>query len=324
MYNAEPYIRRCLQSLFDQTYQNWEALIINDGSTDKSLDICRELAAGDWRVRVFSQENRGVSAARNRGIDLAHGVYLFFLDSDDAIHPLLLEEMLRQARKTGADFLACEQAKLPPEQVDPAIRAASVRDKRPVWKTTPPEESPGLIFSQARLISGTGGKMIRRAAIEELRFREDLFLGEDTYFVHQLLHRHVRVAYTLREWYFYARLPDSLTNSRALGTDPRYYEVYHLLQEYDLAAGRTKDASQWERMLLTRLQGTYLLRRRAKDAAGMEAIRKIAAAEYNRPLFLGLSRGLRGAFRLYFFSYPIYRAYQAAYLVYARLFRRRK
>ena len=77
MYNAEPYIRRCLQSLLDQTYRNWEAIVIDDGSTDRGADICREFAAADSRIRVFSQENGGVSAARNRGLDIAQGEYLF-------------------------------------------------------------------------------------------------------------------------------------------------------------------------------------------------------------------------------------------------------
>ena len=310
MYNAEPYIRRCLQSLLDQTYRNWEAIVIDDGSTDRGADICREFAAADSRIRVFSQENGGVSAARNRGLDIAQGEYLFFLDSDDAIHPLLLEEMILQSRRTGADFLACAQAKLKPELVDPALSAASVRDERPVWEAPPREESPGLMRKYARFISGAGGKMIRRSAVGELRFREDLFLGEDTYFVNQLFYHFVQVAFTLQEWYYYSRFPESLTNSSNLYTNPRYYTVYHLLQEYDLAAGDEHAVQMWELELLKRLQSNYILQCQAKDAAGMAAIRKIAAAECRQPIFLELPRDVRLPFRWFFFNYPCYQIYR--------------
>lgn len=308
MYNTEPYIRRCLQSLQDQTYRNWEAIVVNDGSTDRSPDICREIAAADPRVRVISQDNGGVSSARNRGLDAAQGAFLFFLDSDDAIHPLLLEEMILQAHRTGADFLACGQAKLRPEQVDPALSTASIHDERPVWETPSREESPSLMFSLVTLMPGIGGKMIRRSAVEGSRFREDLFLGEDTFFIYQLLCQLPQTAYTFQEWYFYIRFPESLTNSRALYTSPRYYEVYHVLQEYDLAMGWTCEAVQWEEMLLNRLRDNYLLSLGVEDAEGMAAMRKIAAAEYGRTLFHRVSCRTRWPFRLCFFSYPCYQA----------------
>lgn len=82
-YNAEKYIYDCLQSVLEQTYQNWECLIINDGSKDKTLPILEEYSLKDRRFRCFSQENKGLSATRNLGIENAKGEYLFFLDSDD-------------------------------------------------------------------------------------------------------------------------------------------------------------------------------------------------------------------------------------------------
>ena len=162
----------------------------------------------------------------------------------------------------------------------------------------------------ARFISGAGGKMIRRSAVGELRFREDLFLGEDTYFVNQLFYHFVQVAFTLQEWYYYSRFPESLTNSSNLYTNPRYYTVYHLLQEYDLAAGDEHAVQMWELELLKRLQSNYILQCQAKDAAGMAAIRKIAAAECRQPIFLELPRDVRLPFRWFFFNYPCYQIYR--------------
>ena len=94
MYHAEAFIRQCVRSVQDQSEQSWELIIIDDGSTDLGPAICEELGREDDRIRLYRQENRGVSHARNRGIDLAEGKYVFFLDSDDMIHPRLLEEML--------------------------------------------------------------------------------------------------------------------------------------------------------------------------------------------------------------------------------------
>lgn len=102
MYNAEHFIDQCIQSVICQTYENLEILVIDDGSADKSYEICERMKALDGRIRVLQQENGGVSSARNRGIDAATGEYVFFLDSDDAIHPCLLEKILEQAERYSA------------------------------------------------------------------------------------------------------------------------------------------------------------------------------------------------------------------------------
>ena len=104
VYNAEPYIRQCLQSVIRQTCRNLEILVIDDGSTDRSAKICRELSLTDNRIQVYGQKNGGISRARNHGLEIAAGEYIFFLDSDDAIHPLLLEEMMEQVSREHNNF----------------------------------------------------------------------------------------------------------------------------------------------------------------------------------------------------------------------------
>ena len=85
VYNVEPYLRRCVESILHQTYQNLEVLLVDDGSTDASGIICDEYAAIDDRVTVIHQKNGGLSAARNMGTDRARGEYLCFVDSDDLL-----------------------------------------------------------------------------------------------------------------------------------------------------------------------------------------------------------------------------------------------
>jgi glycosyltransferase involved in cell wall biosynthesis len=90
-YNDEKYIKECLDSVLAQTFQNWEVICIDDGSTDKSLSIFQEYASRDPRIKVISQRNQGVIAARNNAISQANGNYIFPLDSDDKIAPTCLE-----------------------------------------------------------------------------------------------------------------------------------------------------------------------------------------------------------------------------------------
>ena len=89
VYNTEMYLRRCIDSVLAQTYQDFELLLIDDGSKDSSGAICDEYAAKDARVRVFHKENGGVSSARNLGLDNARGEWVTFVDSDDYIEKKL-------------------------------------------------------------------------------------------------------------------------------------------------------------------------------------------------------------------------------------------
>lgn len=106
VYNVEPYLRKCLDSVVGQTYRDLEILIIDDGSTDGSGIICDEYKV-DERVKVFHTENRGLSAARNLGLDEATGDWIGFVDSDDWIEPDMYEVLIDRALEAGADVVEC-------------------------------------------------------------------------------------------------------------------------------------------------------------------------------------------------------------------------
>ena len=107
VYNAAAYLARAADSLRAQTLTDWELLLIDDGSTDDSPALCDRLAAQDNRIRAVHQPNRGVSAARNAGLDAARGQYLAFLDADDWVEPDFLAVLLQLLRDTGADLSIC-------------------------------------------------------------------------------------------------------------------------------------------------------------------------------------------------------------------------
>ena len=104
VYNTEKYLRRCIDSVLASYYRDFEILLINDGSTDKSADICREYSLKDNRIKVFHQKNQGVSAARNQGINKAIGEWLIFVDSDDYITKDFLS-VISCDRYKNIDFL---------------------------------------------------------------------------------------------------------------------------------------------------------------------------------------------------------------------------
>lgn len=107
VYNVEPYLRQCIDSILAQTYTDFELILIDDGSTDNCGAVCDEYAAKDDRIRVFHQENAGVSAARNTGITAARGEYIAFVDSDDWVVPTYLNRLYMQLIEYDADISVC-------------------------------------------------------------------------------------------------------------------------------------------------------------------------------------------------------------------------
>ena len=107
VYNAEKYLDNCIYSIANQTYKNIEILIVDDGSTDKSYEICNNWRKKDPRVQVCHKKNEGPGVARNIGLNMAHGEYITFVDSDDWIESLMYENMIKIAESTGSDIVGC-------------------------------------------------------------------------------------------------------------------------------------------------------------------------------------------------------------------------
>lgn len=105
VYNSEKYLNRCVESLIHQTLQEVEIILVNDGSKDGSGEICRKFAQEDSRIVYIEQKNTGVSAARNRGLDVASGEFVMFCDSDDYYEESAAEKLLKLAQNHRADWV---------------------------------------------------------------------------------------------------------------------------------------------------------------------------------------------------------------------------
>lgn len=108
VYNSEIYLDRCISSIVNQTFNNIEIILVDDGSTDKSLDICKNWAVKDQRIKVIHQQNSGVSISRNTGIMASHGEYIIQLDSDDYLSKYMIEHMYEAIKKNNTDMVICD------------------------------------------------------------------------------------------------------------------------------------------------------------------------------------------------------------------------
>ena len=107
VYNVENKIRKCINSILQQTYTKWELILVNDGSHDFSGEICNDYAQMDSRIKVFHKTNGGVSSARNAGMDVARGELLAFVDSDDWIEPEMYQKLIELMIEQKADWSCC-------------------------------------------------------------------------------------------------------------------------------------------------------------------------------------------------------------------------
>ena len=197
-YNAAATVGRCLDSLLAQTYRDFELIVVDDGSTDSTAQIISAYAERDSRIRLIRQENAGVSAARNVGLDAARGDLIGFTDSDDAISPEFLEALL-SLYAPGV---------LPVADIERSDGDGSVLASLPPAITLDPTRLPedyfcgtlgqGIAFSSCnKLFSAT---LLRDAC---LRFAEELTVGEDMLFVFRYLRRCREVRLTRRAVYRY-------------------------------------------------------------------------------------------------------------------------
>ena len=112
IYNAENFINKILDSILIRNFKDYEIILINDGSTDKSGIICDKYAKIDDRIVVLHKENGGVSSARNKGLDIAKGDYIAFVDPDDYIEPNMYKEMIQIAVSKEIDIVSCNYKKI--------------------------------------------------------------------------------------------------------------------------------------------------------------------------------------------------------------------
>lgn len=208
VYNAEKYLRRCLDSILGQSFKDWECLLIDDGSTDASPALCDSYAAADGRFRAFHKPNGGVGSARQTGLENAKGEYVAHIDSDDWVEPDMLEQLYAKAKETGADVVICD-----------LYYDDSKGCHRAVQKPSGPDAASAL----RDLYTGFGGpvnKFVKRECYGRYRvnFQDGIRCGEDIISFIALFSNPVSIAYLPKAFYHYDKCinGESTTNLMTL------------------------------------------------------------------------------------------------------------
>lgn len=207
VYNSAGYLRTTLSSICNQTYSNLEILLIDDGSTDESLEICSNLASQDARVRVLHHDNCGASMTRNKGIEKATGEYIMFVDSDDVISPCCVEILLKTSLSSKADISiadvvtqCCSPVSFPDPPKDTA--AYSLVSRYQAYKRLAHYEWWGPCC-----------KLYRSSFLKQYRF-PSATLSEDYALMVQLFDKASGMAYIPRALYAYCKRENSLSTTR--------------------------------------------------------------------------------------------------------------
>lgn len=237
VYNAVSCLAACLDSVLSQSYTDFELLLVDDGSTDGSGDLCDDYVCRDARVSVFHQENGGPSSARNRALDVAQGEYIAFIDSDDVVHSQYLEVMVRGMEESqDVDVIrvsSCIVSSLPSRLDAPLSSHASRR------QMTGNEALLDMLYQRPSSDSAPWGKLFRRSLFDGLRFPVAFRVYEDLYLMAQLLPVARQVLWIDLPVYYYCKQQTGTLNSQSI-TRRDAFDVLQTLEAQYMVTGQTR------------------------------------------------------------------------------------
>lgn len=225
VYNAEKYLQRCCESVLNQSYKQIELILVDDGSTDNSLEICESFKKQDARVKVVHKENGGVSSARNKGIEVAVGEFIMFVDSDDWIDFDTVEVLINLALHNGTDIVVYSLLNEYPNiqyplQIDDAVM--SINDIINSYK---------LIKNPDAILCSVCNKLYKREIIikNNIKFLDNIKFGEDFIFNSQIIKYIDKISGSSRTMYHY---DCSIENSGVRKLYNNYDEFIILMDKY--------------------------------------------------------------------------------------------
>lgn len=249
VYNVENYLKTCLDAVTHQRFQDFEVILVNDGSTDGSPAICDEAAKQDERIHVLHQKNGGLSAARNAGLDLAKGEWIGFLDSDDYPLPDMYEKLLDAAEKNRADIAVCNYFRVdtrnqPIENSETEMESGVLTQKEALRKVLK------VVFQIAP------NKIYRRHIFDHLRYPENK-LNEDFFLVTKIYSRAERVACLSDALYAYRITPDSIMQKKKTLRNYDVVEAADGCFQFFLKNGMVDMLPECERATFSGLRSVY-------------------------------------------------------------------
>lgn len=204
IYKVEKYLNRCIESVVNQTYQDLEIILVDDGSPDNCPQMCDEWAEKDERIKVIHKENGGLSDARNAGMDEISGEYVFFVDSDDWIHKDMLKMLMLFQNRYDVDIVECKALPTSTEVTDAQIDiekiALSVLDTK---------EAMASLLRDKPLRQTVWNKLYKRDIVDGVRFEVGKY-HEDEFWTYQVFDRAEKILFADVELYYYYQRQDSI------------------------------------------------------------------------------------------------------------------
>ncbi len=246
VYNVANYLRRCVDSIVKQTYDELEIILVDDGSTDDSSAICDEYAVKDNRIRVIHKQNGGLSDARNTGLDMAQGEWIAFVDSDDYIDKRMYEVLFNNVCKTGADISTCDflyisEKDTPTKQVEDEVLEEYEGD----------EVIKRLWLDNVRTVI-QWDKIFKRDLFEELRYPVGRY-HEDTFVIHRELAKCKKIVYTNQKLYYYVQRDNSIMSVPNQKRVEDVAAAYEDRIQFFSELGKVEALQQSKRMVLDEL-----------------------------------------------------------------------
>ena len=207
IFNVEQYLPKCLDSIANQTYKNFEVFLVDDGSTDGSGKICDEFSLKDKRFKTIHQANSGISAARNVGLALASGEYITFADGDDYLHPQMLETLLQTAKQTGCELsmVGCKRVYGNNTQEEIKIGIMRILNQEEIICNIFEMKTPDEI----KILYPVWNKLYHKKLIKDIRFNN--VVSQDLDFNLRIFMILEKIGYNNTPLYYYFQRSDSIS-----------------------------------------------------------------------------------------------------------------
>ncbi|MDY4690031.1 MAG: glycosyltransferase family 2 protein [Alphaproteobacteria bacterium] len=205
-YNVAKYLEQCLDSVLKQTFQDFEVICVNDGSTDKSLEILQQYAEKDARIKIIDQENKGAGAARNKGLDVAQGEYISFVDSDDFIDKDFLQILFNNIEKAQTDISCCNFYKIKSDKDIHSKEQNKNSNKLYI-------NSIEALITSNKISYSVWNKLYRASILKDIKFDENNFY-EDWIFIALLFPKIKSVCSISNKLYGYRIRENSVMRSK--------------------------------------------------------------------------------------------------------------
>ncbi|EHB6492001.1 glycosyltransferase family 2 protein, partial [Enterococcus faecalis] len=258
VYNVEKYVEKCLDSVINQTYQNLEIIIVNDGSTDNSLSVCQKKKLSDSRIKLINKENGGLSSARNAGIECAQGEFICFIDSDDWIELDYIEVLLNGMENTNVDISVIQMIK-----VKDFNKIAFQSESQTKWDIFERETAMRELFSSNLIGYSANNKLYRISLFKSIRYPEGMLM-EDKGTTYRLIDSSTKVAVNGSTKYHYYLRDNSILrtdfNQKNFDSFIIHEEILNFMDEhYPSISPKVKSRYVYEaiRMMMRMIESNY-------------------------------------------------------------------